>query len=124
MKILIVDDDDALLSLLATELEQIGYDIHQSFSGDGAFYVWQHEGPWEFVLSDCQFVPGQRITDGAQLLSAIHGMNSQQRMAMMTARPKEAREKLPKALRDLLILRKPFKLEQVLRLLREPVLPL
>jgi hypothetical protein len=45
-------------------------------------------------------------------------------MAMMTADPKEAREKLPKALWHLPVLVKPFKVEQLLRLLRLPVLPL
>ena len=59
-----------------------------------------------------------------QLVTAIHDINPFQRMAMMTAEPKEARGKLPNALRDLQVLRKPFKLEQLLRLLREPVLPL
>jgi hypothetical protein len=45
-------------------------------------------------------------------------------MAIMTAVPNEAREKLPKALWQLPVLGKPFKLEQLLRLLRQPVLPL
>jgi hypothetical protein len=45
-------------------------------------------------------------------------------MAMMTADPKETREKLPKALWHLPVLVKPFKVEQLLRVLREPVLPL
>jgi hypothetical protein len=45
-------------------------------------------------------------------------------MAMMTADPKEAREKLPKALWHLPVLVKPFKVEQLLWVLREPVLPL
>ena len=42
----------------------------------------------------------------------------------MTAVPNEAREKLPKALQNLPLLVKPFKVEQLVRLLREPVLPL
>jgi hypothetical protein len=45
-------------------------------------------------------------------------------MAIMTAEPEEAREKLPQSLRHLPVLRKPFSIEQVLRLLREPVPPL
>ena len=42
----------------------------------------------------------------------------------MTAALHEAREKLPNALLDIPVLRKPFRIEQVLRLLREPLLPL
>jgi DNA-binding NtrC family response regulator len=125
MKILLVDhdDDDALRSFLSKELEQRGYDVHQSFSGDGAFHVWQREGPWEFVLTDYRFVPGTKIKDGVQLVTAIHGINPRQRMAIMTAERNEAREKLPRNLRALPILRKHFRLEQLLSLLQEPVLP-
>jgi hypothetical protein len=45
-------------------------------------------------------------------------------MAIMTAEPEEAREKLPQPLQHLPVLRKPFRIEQLLRLLREPMLPL
>jgi DNA-binding NtrC family response regulator len=124
MKILIVDDDDALRSFLTKELEEHGYETLQSFRGDEAFYIWQHEGPFAFVLSDYRFIPGTTIKDGVELLTAMHEINPRQRMVMMTAEPKEARKKLPKALWLLPVLRKPFKVEQVLRLLRKPVLTL
>jgi CheY-like chemotaxis protein len=124
MKILIVEDDDALMSFLAKELENRGCDVHQSSSGDEAFHVWQRLGPWELVLTDYRFFPGTKIRDGAQLLTAIHRINPHQQMGMMTSDPKEARRNLPKALRSLPILRKPFRVEQVPRLLRQPVLPL
>jgi hypothetical protein len=58
------------------------------------------------------------------LVTAIHLINPFQPMAIMTADPKESGAKLPQALRHLSVLKKPFKLEQVLRLLRQPVLPL
>ena len=124
MKILFVDDDDTLTSSLAKELENRGCDVHQSSSGDEAFHVWQRLGPWELVLTDCRFFPGTKIRDGAQLAAAIHGVNPLQTMAMMTADPKEARRKLPQALQHLPVLRKPFRIEQLLRLLRQPILPL
>ena len=57
MKLLIVDGDDALRSLLAKELEERGIETRQSCNGDEAFYVWQQLGPWELVLSDYQFIP-------------------------------------------------------------------
>ena len=92
MKILIVEDDEALRSLLVKELEERGYDTRQSFRGDEAFYIWQHEGPWKLVLSDYRFIPGTKIKDGVQLVTAIHEMNPSQKMAIMTAEPEEARE--------------------------------
>ena len=124
MKILIVDDDDGLRSLLARELGARGYEAVQTHFGDGGLHLYQKEGPWELVLSDHRFIPGVNIKNGAQLVSAIHGINPFQQMAIMTSDPQDARRNLPKALRHLPILRKPFRIEQVLRLLRQPVLPL
>jgi DNA-binding NtrC family response regulator len=124
MKILLADDDDALLSFLAKELEARGYEVLQTHTGDGGLYLYKKNGSCEFVLTDYRFIPGTKIKDGVQLVTAIHEMNPLQRMGMMTAEPKELRGNLPKALRNLPVLRKPFRFEQVLRLLQQPVLPL
>jgi len=123
MKILLVDDDDALRGFLARELEARGFEAVQTHFGDGGLHLYQKSGPWEFVLSDFRFIPGPRIKDGTQLLAAIHRINPFQQMAMMTADPKEARGKLPQVLQHIPVLRKPFQLEQVLRLLQQHVLP-
>jgi DNA-binding NtrC family response regulator len=123
MKILIVDDEDALRGLLAKELEARGYEVLQTPSGDEGLDIYKKNGPFAFVLSDYRFVSGTTIKDGVQLVTAIHEMNPSQRMAIMTAAPNEAREKLPKALQNLSLLVKPFKKEQLVRLLREPVPP-
>jgi DNA-binding NtrC family response regulator len=124
MKILIVDDEDALRGFLAKELEARGYEVLQAHTGDEGRDLYKQNGPFAFVLSDYRFIPGTKIKDGVQLVTAIHEMNPSQRMAIMTAVPDEAREKLPKALQNLPVLVKPFKMEQLVRLLREPVLPL
>ena len=124
MKILVVDDDDGLRSFLARELEQRGFGVMQTHFGDGGLSLYKKDGPWEFVLSDYKFIPGPAIKDGVQLLAAIRGMNRLQPMALMTSDPKEARKKLPQALQYLPVIRKPFRLEQVLHLLRQPILPL
>jgi CheY-like chemotaxis protein len=107
MKILIVDDEDALLSFLAKELEARGCEVLQTHIGDGGLCLYKKDGPFAFVLSDYRFIPGTKIKDGVQLVEAIHEINPLQRMAIMTADPKEARGKLPKALRDLPVLRRP-----------------
>jgi DNA-binding NtrC family response regulator len=124
MKILIVDDDDVLVEFLAKELEARGFEILQTHFGDGGRKLYNRYVPFEFVLSDYRFIPGTQIKDGVQLVTAIHGINPHQRMALMTAVPEQARRNLPEALRHLTVLRKHFRLEQVLRLLRQPVLPL
>lgn len=118
-----MDDDDAILSFLTKELEAREFEVLQTHFGDGGLSLYKKDGPWELVLSDYRFVPGPNIKDGVQLVAAIHGINSRQRMAIMTADPEEANRKLPEALRGLPVLRKPVKVEQLLRLLRQPVLP-
>jgi CheY-like chemotaxis protein len=124
VKILIVDDDDALRSFMAEGLEGRGCEVVQTYFGDGGLSAYKKDGPWELVLSDFRFIPGPKVKDGAQLVAAIHRINPFQQMALMTSDPKEARGKLPLGLQHLSVLRKPFAIEQVLRLLRQPVLPL
>ena len=124
MKILLVDDDEGMRSHLAKELEARAFEVLQAQSGDEGLYVYQKNGPWEFVLSDYRFFPGTKIRNEAELVTAIHAVNPLQQMAIMTSDPQRARRKLPKVLRHLPVLRKPFRLEEVLRLLRQPVLPL
>jgi DNA-binding NtrC family response regulator len=124
VKILMVDDDNALRSWLAGELEARGCEVLETHFGDGGLHLFKKNGPFELVLSDCKFIPGQTIKNGAQLVAAIHGINPFQQTAIMTSDPQDARRNLPKVLRHISVLRKPFKIVQVLRLLRQPVLPL
>jgi len=55
VKILIVDDDDSLRSVLAREVEARGFEAVQSHFGDGGVHLYEKSGPWEFVLSDYRF---------------------------------------------------------------------
>jgi DNA-binding NtrC family response regulator len=124
VRILIVEDDEVLLSVLAKKLEASGYEVVATHFGDDGLSLYKKDGPFAFVLSDYKFISGMQIKDGVQLVTAIHGFNPAQRMAIMTAWRDEVREKLPQALRLLPVLEKPFRFEQMLRLLREAVLPL
>lgn len=122
MKILIVGGDDALLSSLTEELESRDFEVLPTHFGDGGLDLYKKHGPFAFVLADYRFIPGVMIKDCMQLVTAIHRINPFQQMAIMAADPKEVREKLPEALRNLPVLRKPFRIEELLRLLRQPVL--
>ncbi len=123
MKILIVGGDDALVSSLVQELESRDFEVLPTHFGDGGLSLLKKDGPFEFVIVDFRFIPGVNIKTCMQLVSAIHRINPFQQMAVMTADFKEAREKLPQAL-HIPLLRKPFGIEQVLHLLRQPMLPL
>ena len=124
MKILIVGGDDALLSSLIEELESRDVEVLATHFGDGGLSLFKKDGPFAFVLADYRFIPGVNIKDCMQLFTAIHLINPFQQMAIMTAESNEVRRNLPHALRHLPVLRKPFRIEQVVRLLRQTVLPL
>ena len=87
MKILLVDDDDALRGFLAKELEARGFEAVQTHFGDGGLHLYQKSDPWEFVLSDFRFMPGPTIKDGTQLLTAIHRINPFQQMGILIVSP-------------------------------------
>jgi DNA-binding NtrC family response regulator len=123
MKILIVGGGDALLSSLNEELQSRDFEVISTYFGDEAPSLCKKDGPWEFVLADYLFFPGAIIKDCMQLVTAIHLINPFQQMAIMTAHPKETRENLRLSLRQFPVLRKPFVIERLLRLLRQPVLP-
>jgi hypothetical protein len=38
--------------------------------GKRAVHLYQKNGPWEFVLTDYRFIPGTKIKDGVQLVTA------------------------------------------------------
>ena len=113
-----------MLWFLMRELEARGFEVVPTHFGDGGLDLYKKDGPFAFVLSDYRFIPGPTIKDGVNLVIAIHGINPHQQMALMTADPKGARANLPQALRHVPVLRKHSRLEQLLRLLRQPVLPL
>jgi hypothetical protein len=85
--------------------------------------LYKKEGPFEFVLSDYRLIAGSEIKHGVELVTAIHSINPVQRTTM-TAWCDEVRGNLPEALRFIPVLRKAIPFEQVLRLLRESMLPL
>jgi DNA-binding NtrC family response regulator len=124
MKILIVGNDDALLSSLTEELESRDFEVLATHFGDGGLSLYKKDGPFAFVLADYRFIPGVRIKDCMELVTAIHRIDPFQQMAIMTAEVNEVRRNLATALRNLPVLRKPFQIEQLLGLLRQPVLPL
>ena len=124
MKILIVGGHDTLLSSLAEELQSRDFEVLPTHFGDGGLSLYIKDGPFAFVLADYRFIPGVKIKDCMQLITAIHRINQLQQMAIMTAEANEVRRNLPEAFRHLPVLRKPFRIEQLLQLLRQPVLPL
>ena len=124
MRILIVGGNDALLSSLTEELESRDFEVLPTHFGDAGLNLYKKHGPLAIVLVDYRFIRGVTIKDCVQLLTATHLITPFQPMAIMTAESNEVRRNLPKGLRHIPVLRKPFRIEQLLRLMRQPVLPL
>ena len=65
------------------------------------------------MLSDYLFIPSTRVENGLELVREIRAINPKQRMAIHTSE-KDLRAPVP-------VLHKPYPIENLLRLLREPL---
>ena len=116
LRILVVDDDDVLRRWLCTQLEPRGFRVWEESQGDEALAAYLNHGPWDFVLSDLYFFRGEKIRNGLELVQAIRAVCPEQPMAIQTSEPGV---NAPCAL-----LRKPYTLGALLKVLRKPVTPL
>lgn len=118
MRVLVIDDDEALRFWLKRELEPLGFDLSESANGDEALSVYK-TAKFGFVLSDYQFLPGRKIKNGADLVIAIHKINREQRMALHTSVSSAViRSKLPIDLRNIAVLKKPYPIRQLIELMK------
>ena len=116
LRMLIVDDDDALRHWLRVQLEPRRFEVWEESQGDEGLAAYVHNGPWDFVLSDLYFYRGERIKNGLDLVRAIAAINPGQRMAIHTSeRALEA---------PVPVLAKPYPIGRLLRLLRGSLQPL
>ena len=115
-RILIVDDDDCLRRWLRAQLEARGFWVHEESQGDEALETYRQKGPWDFVLSDLYFFRGKKIRNGLDLVKAIATVCQEQPMAIHTS---EHRFEAPCP-----VLHKPYTVGALLRLLRNPVMPI
>ncbi len=116
MRILVVDDE-AEVQRIRGQLVPRGIKVAGTSDADEAFRLWEKEGPWALVLTEYRIEPGTRIRDGRELANAIRAADPSQRIAIHT--DDEGLLAAP-----VVVLRKPYAIEQLLRALREPVLPL
>src|SRR5579864_117931 len=115
MKILVVDDDEAVLRWVRKQLEARRYEVEDAFSGEQGLHSYLSQGPttWDFVLTDYLFIPSTIVKNGLQLVRKICAINPEQRIAMHTSE-KGLRAPVP-------VLHKPYPIENLLRLLRKPL---
>jgi CheY-like chemotaxis protein len=116
MRILVVDDE-AEVQRIREQLAPRHIEVRGTVDADDAFRLWEMECPWTLVLTEYHIEPGTRIRDGRELVNAIRAADPSQRIAIHT--DDEGLLAAP-----VVVLRKPYAIERLLRVLREPVLPL
>lgn len=117
MKILVVEDDAALLDWLATGLSERGYEVHVAHDGDEGFATWKIHRPFDLVITDYRY-PGTTIRNGLELINAIRAIDPFQRFIIQTA------ETNLTALLGVPLLRKPYRFHRLFKLIKTPVQPL
>jgi CheY-like chemotaxis protein len=110
MKILIADDDCDVLDFLCDHLSA-NHAVVARRDGEAALRAFEEEGGFDFVLSDYQ-MPRK---NGVLLLMEIRQRNPGQRMALQSGDP----PKMPKELADVPVLRKPWRLSDLMAVLEK-----
>jgi len=113
MRILLVDDDPGMQECTASILRSAGFEIEQEGNGDEALQHYLERGPCDLVLTDFRH-PGM---DGIELAAAIRRKSPMQPIALVSASAADLAP-LPPALRDVPILVKPFRPQDLLELVR------
>jgi ActR/RegA family two-component response regulator len=109
----ICDDDESLIYWLETKLMVVrGFNTCSTFEGDEAFAAYCRNRPFDYVLTDYLFTPGQRIKNGLDLVKAIWEIDPTQRIIMQTS---EQGFRPPCH-----VIYKPYPLQRLLRHLKKP----
>lgn len=116
MRILIVDDQNEA-ETIRRELEPRHIEVARASDADEAFCRWQNEGFWDMLVTEYHIKPGKRIRNVSELVKTIRAANPSQRIAIHTYDQELLAVSVP-------VMRKPYAIGQLLRLLRLPVLPL
>jgi len=112
-KVLIVDDQAGVRTLLHAVLKPEGYEIHQAANGLQALDLVQREVP-DFVFLDIR-IPGM---SGIEILKKIKEFNPNIRVIIMTAYSEEDLIKQTKELGAFAHLSKPFDVQEVRTLIK------
>ena len=115
MRILIADDEQSLRELLEMLLTRRGHEVVATKNGVEAAFVYFHEEkPFDYVITDYQ-MPGK---NGMILISEIRKANPVQKCIMVSGDPPQVPEYLRKEIGEFAILRKPYRNEALLELLK------
>ena len=104
---LVVEDQDDVRTILCAMLEELGFEVIDTINADVAQALLAAGGRFDLLLTDVH-MPGS--FDGAQLASLARQIDPNMMVVVTSGRIDEATGRLPS---DLPILRKPFRLEEL-----------
>lgn len=113
-RVLFVDDETALLTLVGGALEDEGFDVQKAQSGMEAVDILESGRTFDFIVSDVSMPDG---VSGVELAHRARALQSQARIILASGHPKAQLESFP---HDATFLPKPYRLGQLLELLETP----
>jgi two-component system, cell cycle sensor histidine kinase and response regulator CckA len=118
--ILLVEDEDGLRSLIARGLRSRGYGVIEASNGIKALEALEEKnGPVDLVVSDV-VMPEM---DGPTLLKTMRGRNQDLKIIFISGYAEDAFEKSLPENQQFAFLPKPFTLGQLVRAVKETMLP-
>lgn len=111
-RVLVVDDDPGVLSLLRHTLETVGYEVHTAPSGKEALSLW-FENYYAVVITDLVLAS----SEGVDLVRKIRKVDQRVPILAMTGFGQEVAQEALDAGADY-VLRKPFHLFEVREIMR------
>jgi two-component system, cell cycle response regulator CpdR len=112
--VLFVDDEVALRALVGGALEDEDYDVTQARSGVEALGLLRRGEVFDFIVSDVSMPDG---VSGVELAHHAQSLQSQARIILVSGHPRAQLDPFPP---DVAFLAKPYRLGQLLELLRKP----
>ena len=97
MKVLVVEEDDAVLKATGIMLNRLGYEVGLAPDCNEAFRIYCEQGPHDVVLIALKFL-NSASAGGGKFMDALRQKNPEQKFAFITASP---------------VLKKPFSLQEL-----------
>ena len=111
LRILLVEDDNDLNSLIATYLKEAGYEVVTTFNGLDALKEF-HESKFDLILSDIMMP----LCDGYELARQVRVTNNQVPLVFMSARDDKPSKQLGYKTGIDDYITKPFDIEELVEL--------
>ncbi|RUA03247.1 MAG: response regulator [Deltaproteobacteria bacterium] len=115
-KILIVDDDEDLLEILAERMKMRGMSVVSAQTADAALALIEQE-PFDVIIIDFM-LPG---IDGLQAIKIIRETRPDLRIILQTAYATPEKEKEALAMGAIGVVEKPMDLERLTNLIKKPM---